>query len=262
MVVALVAGALIGLSLGTLGAGGSILAVPVLAYGLGQGAGQATTGSLVVVGLTSALAAVAARDRARIWRGAGFGLLASGGAVLGAAWASRIDEDVLMAAFGLLMLTVAVVTVVRRRRGQHDTPVLDTPIITFHPQFACACPRAAKVVVTATLVGLLTGFLGVGGGFLVVPALVLALGMGLKEAAATSLVVISVTSVVAFGARVGHGMAPDAWPVAVLTVSAAAAALLGTRLAARVDTRRLGIAFTALLAAVGGAVLVLTVPAL
>ena len=59
-------------------------------------------------------------------------------------------------------------------------PALDDPIITFSPTFACQCPRALKVLVTATVVGLLTGFLGVGGGFLVVPALLLALGLPMR----------------------------------------------------------------------------------
>ena len=91
------------------------------------------------------------------------------------------------------------------RRPRRPTAELDDPIITFSPTFACQCPRALKVLVTATAVGLLTGFLGVGGGFLVVPALVLALALPMEYAAGTSLVVITITSATALAARAGSG---------------------------------------------------------
>ena len=87
----------------------------------------------------------------------------------------------------------------------------------FSPTFMCQCPRALKVLVTATVVGLLTGFLGVGGGFLVVPALVLALALPMRYAAGTSLVVITITSAAALAARAGAGVAPDWRLVAALT---------------------------------------------
>ena len=88
-----------------------------------------------------------------------------------------------------------------RRRGlPAEQRPADLPIITLRP-FTCACPRALKVLVAATVTGLLTGFLGVGGGFLVVPALVLSLGLEVAEAAGTSLVVIVATSAVALVAR-------------------------------------------------------------
>ena len=98
--------------------------------------------------------------------------------------------------------------------------MLDDPIITFSPTFACQCPRALKVLVTATAVGLLTGFLGVGGGFLVVPALVLALALPMEYAAGTSLVVITVTSASALAVRAGVGAQPDWGLVALYRPSA------------------------------------------
>ena len=88
-------------------------------------------------------------------------------------------------------------------------PTLDDPIIAFREGFMCDCPRAVKVLVTATAVGLLTGFLGVGGGFLVVPALVLALALPMTYAAGTSLVVIVLTSAAALAVRAGVGTTPD-----------------------------------------------------
>lgn len=235
LVLAVVAGALIGLSLGALGGGGSILAVPVLVYALGQSPAQATTGSLVVVGVTSLIGAIAAQRAGNVLlgRGVSFGLVAVGGAALGAQASAHVSEPVLLAAFAALMLGAGGVMAVRQvrvnrasgdRRGHPDSGarhgtrhLLDDPIITFSPTFACQCPRALKVLITATIVGLLTGFLGVGGGFLVVPALLLALALPMEYAAGTSLVVITLTSAAALAVRAGVGVAPDWAPVLVLT---------------------------------------------
>jgi uncharacterized protein len=273
LALALLAGALIGLSLGALGGGGSILAVPVLVYALDQGPAQATTGSLVVVGVTSLIGAVAAHRAGSVLvgRGLAFGTVAIGGAVAGARASAAVPEPVLLGAFAALMLAVGVLLTVRQWRGrrtppeERDTvrPTLDDPIITFSPTFACQCPRALKVVVTATVVGLLTGFLGVGGGFLVVPALLLALSLPLQYAAGTSLVVITLTSAAALVARVGtDSPAPDWGLVLTLTGAAVAGALAGTRIAARTDTRRLAAAFTALVLAVAAYTAVRALPAL
>lgn len=266
--IAVVSGALIGLSLGALGGGGSILAVPVLVYGLGQSPAQATTGSLVVVGVTALIGAATAHRSGNVLlaRGVGFGTVAIGGAALGARLSTHVSEPVLLAAFAVLMLVVGGVMAVRQirsRRGdraaghgpgaevrQRPRPGLDDPIISFSPTFACQCPRALKVLVTATVVGLLTGFLGVGGGFLVVPALLLALALPMQYAAGTSLVVIALTSAAALAVRVGSGVEPDWWLVLLLTVASAVGGYLGARVADRVDTRRLSTAFTALVIAV------------
>ena len=139
---------------------------------------------------------------------------------------------------------------------------LDDPIITFNPTFACQCPRALKVLVTATIVGLLTGFLGVGGGFLVVPALLLALALPMEYAAGTSLVVITLTSAAALAVRTGIGVAPDWGLVLALTAVSALGGVLGARLADRIDTERLSAAFTALVLAVAGFTAAQALPAL
>lgn len=256
---AVVAGLLIGLSLGALGGGGSVLAVPVLVHLLGQTPAQATTGSLVVVGLTALVGAATARRQGSLLlgRGVGFGATAIGGAAVGARLAGRVPDAVLMASFSALLVVVAAVMVQRQvaaRRGG-TTPArarFDDPIITFSPTFACACPRALKVLVAATVVGLLTGFLGVGGGFLVVPALVLALGIPMDRAAGTSLVVITITSAAALAVRAGSGLQPDWSLVGVLTVVAVGGGWLGARLACRVRVARLQAGFTALLLLVAG----------
>jgi uncharacterized membrane protein YfcA len=286
---AAVAGVFIGLSLGALGGGGSILAVPVLVYALGQSPSQATTGSLVVVGVTSLVSGVAAYRAGHVLlaRGATFGVVAIGGAAAGAKLSTHVPEPVLLAAFAVLMLVVGGLMALRQLRARSDRraagarelqpaaaaseqpaaavprrsgtgsadrysstrsqrPMLDDPIITFSPAFACQCPRALKVLVTATAVGLLTGFLGVGGGFLVVPALVLALALPMEYAAGTSLVVIAVTSAAALAVRAGVGSTPDWGIVLALTVASVLGGLVGTRVAARTDTARLSAAFTVL----------------
>lgn len=272
LLLAVVAGALIGLSLGALGGGGSILAVPVLVYALGQSPAQATTGSLVVVGVTSLVGAAAAYRTGNVLlgRGVAFGVVATGGAIAGARASTAVPGTVLLGSFAVLMLAVGTLLAVRQWRGrrsmgvgtQAPRPTLDDPIITFSPTFACQCPRALKVLVTATIVGLLTGFLGVGGGFLVVPALLIALSLPIEYAAGTSLVVITLTSGVALLARAGSGVTPDWWPVVALTASAAVAAVAGAAVADRADTRRLSAAFTGLVLAVAAYTAVRALPAL
>ncbi len=255
LLLAVAAGGLIGLSLGALGGGGSILAVPVLVYLLDQSASQATTGSLVVVGATSLIAAATAHRAGNVLLGRGltFGLVATGGAALGATLSTRVSDDVLLAAFAGLMLLVGGMLAWRQLRHGRESvprpaarPTLDDPIITFRPTFACQCPRALKVLVTATGVGALTGFLGVGGGFLVVPALLLALALPMEYAAGTSLVVITITSAAALAVRAGSGAQPDWLAVVALTATAAVAAVAGTRLADRIDATKLQAAFTTL----------------
>lgn len=256
VLVAVLAGLLIGLSLGALGGGGSVLAVPVLVYLLGQSPVVATTGSLVVVGVSALTGAVAAYRRGNVYvgRGLAFGLVGSAGAALGAVWSTLVAEDVLLVAFATLMLVVATVMLVRQLRGggvDHDGGA-DAPIIQVSPTFMCNCPRALKFVVTALAVGLLTGFLGVGGGFLAVPALVLALSLNMPVAVGTSLLVIAVNSVAALGVRVGSGVALDWTPVLVLTGAAILGSFFGARIADLVPARTLSIAFAVLLVAVAG----------
>jgi uncharacterized membrane protein YfcA len=294
------AGVLIGLSLGALGGGGSILAVPVLVYALGQSPSQATTGSLVVVGVTALISAVAVYRAGNVLltRGITFGAVALGGAAAGAKLSAHVSEPALLAAFALLMLVVGGLMTARQRRGRREQrtedreaqpaasvageqrtastatagggpvaprprrPQLDDPIITFSPTFACQCPRALKVLVTATAVGLLTGFLGVGGGFLVVPALVLALGLPMEYGAGTSLVVITMTSTAALAVRAGVGSMPDWGLVLALTIASVLGGLVGARLVARTETARLSAAFTVLVLGVAVYTAVRALPAL
>ncbi len=250
---ALPAGLLIGLCLGALGAGGSILAVPVLVYLLGQTPHQATTISLVIVGVAALTGAVAHRRAGRVRLGAGlaFGALGVAGSYAGSRAAALVNPHLLLTAFAALMVAAAAAMLIRQRREDAGTarpgPVQDAD----GDRLRLAPATAARTVLAATVVGALTGFFGVGGGFIVVPALVLALGMDTPTAVGTSLVVIAVNSGTALASRVAGGTAAVSWTLTgVFTAAAVAGTLLGSRIAARVDRRRLTEAFTALLLAV------------
>ena len=286
------AGLLIGLSLGALGGGGSILTVPALVYLLGQSAHQATTTSLLVVG-TAALAGAASHSRAgrvRLKEGAIFGALGIAGSYAGARISAAVPADLLLAGFGALMLAVAVMMITRRGSAPARVPSLETAAVSTvavpasgpgAPQLATATglgtlqrtvpaaqqPRTGRhpvlIAAAATGVGLITGFFGVGGGFVIVPALVLVLGFDMPAAAATSLVVIAIDSAAAIAARAAHGGMALNWTITVIFAAAAiAGTLAGGRLAGRVSPRRLSTAFTLLVIGVAVYTLARSLPAL
>ncbi len=260
-------GLLIGLALGALGGGGSILTVPALVYLLGQAPRTATAGSLLIVGVTSLVALVphARAGRVRFAQGLAFGALGTAGSFGGSALATHVAPQVLLTAFAGLMLVVATLMLLRSLRPGAGTAHQDpttAAILTLHP-LTCACPRLAKVVVTATVVGLLTGFFGVGGGFVLVPALVLALAFPMPVAVGTSLLVIAVNSATALTARISSGGGHFDWPlVAGFTAAAVVGSLLGGRVTARVQPRHLTAAFGVLLVAVAVYTAARSVPAL
>jgi uncharacterized membrane protein YfcA len=258
-VVALLAGAVIGVLLGALGGGGSILTVPVLVYGLGQGTGAATTASLVIVGITSVVAAAGHHRGGRVrWApGLVFGLLGSVTALLGTLAARHVAPAVLLLGFAVLMLLAAAGMVRRDRHVQarDDAPAeagRDTRVAT---RTRTATGRRVLLVSAALGVGLLTGFFGVGGGFVIVPALVLALQLPMPVAAATSLVVIALNSGAGLLARWGHLDIP--WHVVLpFTAAAVLTSLLGGQVAQHVPARLLTRGFIALLVLVSAYVAV------
>lgn len=155
---AVAVGALIGLSLGALGGGGSILTVPALVYLLGQSPHQATTASLLVVGIAAITGAVthARAGRARLKIGAIFGLPGIAGSYAGSLASAAVPASALLAGFGVLMLIVVATMVFRRR-------IPGLPGAAGHPRGSTR--HVAVVAAAATAVGLITGFFGVGGGF-------------------------------------------------------------------------------------------------
>jgi uncharacterized membrane protein YfcA len=184
---AAVFGAVIGALLGLIGGGGGILAVPALVYGLGLPLTAAVPASLVVIGSASAVA-VAPRARREVnWRLVGIvGAAGVPTALLGGIVNPRLDQHVLL----LVLAAVMVAAAVRMLRATGESGgVCDLP--EGGVAWRRCLPRA---IATGLLVGFLTGLLGVGGGFLLVPALIIALGLRTRVAVATSLAVIVINS--------------------------------------------------------------------
>lgn len=251
--------------------------MPALVYLLGVNPHSATTASLIIVGFTSlvGMAANLRAGRVQVRPGSIFGVLGAGGAYAGSLLSASIDPGLLLAAFSVLMAGVAV-TMLRPLRAS-ATPVPQPPTVAI-PQAipaavpgrqgsgvalrhapplvsARAQPRPAvspvRVVIAATVVGLVTGFFGVGGGFVVVPALVLALDFDMPAAVGTSLLVIAINSAVALLPRLGIPQASIGIPL-MLTFTAAAIAgtLAGTTIASKVRPDRLMGGFAVLIIAV------------
>jgi uncharacterized membrane protein YfcA len=245
-------GFLIGVSLGALGGGGSILAVPVLVYAAGESATAATTTSLLVVGVT-ALGGMVAHLRAgrvRVVPGILFGIAGVGGSLLGTQLNHSVNENVLLLAFAGLMLIAAWRMWVNQDKpgaGDEDfqpcpepatsaTVTTMTRTDTIAPRLAVTPFVVAKVLAGGTLVGLTTGFFGVGGGFVVVPAIVLVLGFTMREAVGTSLLVIAINSAVALATRLGTSAGVD-WAVAVpFTIAGLLGVSVGKGIADRLPT--------------------------
>jgi uncharacterized protein len=216
-------GFVIGLSLGLLGGGGSILTVPALVYVVGQNPRAAVTASLVIVGINSL---------SGMWLHRGQGTLNTrvaltfGGAGMAAAfatsqWSKMFASTTLLIAFAVLMFAVGAFMILRKppaeRAGQQ--------------------PSLPAVLLTGAAVGALTGFLGVGGGFLIVPALVMIVGLPMRQAIGTSLLVIAMNSLAGV---LGHlGDAIDLGVVLLFAAAGIAGTIVGARLSSKVDPNRL-----------------------
>ncbi len=232
MLVALLLSALVGLSLGLLGGGGSILMVPTLVHAVGLGPREAIATSLLVVGLVAAAALVShARAGQVAWRtGMRFGGAGMVGSELAGLVAQRVPTTWLTWAFIALMSLTALAML-------RPAP----PLV--------AKPRAGRrssgrMVAVGAGVGALTGLVGAGGGFVVVPALVLFGGLPMREAIGTSLLVIALQSLAGFATHAAH-VAPAPGLTAAVVAAAMVGALAGSHLTGRVPAARLrrGFAF-------------------
>lgn len=237
-VIGLILSACIGLSLGLIGGGGSIITVPVLVYVLGVDAHQAIGMSLAVVGATSLVGASLHFRRGTVDVRTG-GLFGASG-ILGAFFGSRltylVSPGVLLLLFAALMLTTAVMMLVRRGRGADETEVV-------HAR------STGKAIAAGLGVGVLTGFLGVGGGFLVVPALVFFGGLSMKEAIGTSLLVIAINCAAGLLGHLQYG-GFSLWIAGMVTLLAAVGTLVGTALSHRASPARLKTGFALFVIAV------------
>jgi uncharacterized membrane protein YfcA len=219
----------VGIALGLLGGGGSILTVPILDYVAGFSAKQAIAASLFVVGVTSAVGAVTHARAGRVrWRtGLVFGTAAMAGAYLGGRLAAHVSGTALMTMFAVMMAATAV-AMLRPARAVPRAVRRDLP--------------TGLVLVEGVVVGAVTGMVGAGGGFLVVPALVLLGGLPMNAAVGTSLVVIALKSFAGLAGHLGH-VTID-WPTTLaVTAAAVAGVLAGGRLAGRVPPAALRRAF-------------------
>lgn len=211
---------LVGVSLGLLGGGGSILTVPLLAYVAGMEIKQAIATSLVVVGVTSAVSTLSHARAGRVqWRsGLMFGAAGMVGAYLGGLLSYVVAGSVLLIAFTVVMVATGIAMIKGRTACEPATRTM--PI--------------AKVLLMGLGVGVVTGAVGAGGGFLVVPALALLGGLPMPVAVGTSLLVITMNSAAGLA---GHlSTVPIDWTIAgAVTAAAVLGSLLGTRLIARVD---------------------------
>jgi uncharacterized membrane protein YfcA len=246
-------GFLIGLSLGALGGGGSILAVPVLVYVAGQEPRAATATSLLLVG-SAAVAGLGSHWRAgrvRVGIGLVFGLTGAGGSIAGTALNRHVDPDVLLLGFAVLVCVAAwrmltgcptctKVGEAREVRGAGTATLIRARVD----------PRTiVAVLIAGSAVGFLTGLFGVGGGFVIVPALALALKLPMPQAIGTSLLVVAVNSAMALASRLATTSID--WHITLpFAVAAIAGVLTGGRVADRLDPARSLRWFAALLVAV------------
>ncbi|MET8833256.1 sulfite exporter TauE/SafE family protein [Micromonospora sp. NPDC004540] len=212
---------LIGVSLGLLGGGGSILAVPLLVYVADLPAKEAIATSLLVVGATSAVGVLPHARAGRVrWRtGLIFGLAGMTGAYAGGRLAEFVPAAVLLTGFAVMMLATAI-AMIRGRRATEGRPVPhELPVF--------------RVILDGIVVGLVTGLVGAGGGFLVVPALALLGGLPMPVAVGTSLVVIAMKS---FAGLAGYlSSVTINWGLALaVTAAAIVGSVLGGRLAGKI----------------------------
>jgi hypothetical protein len=207
--------ALIGVTLGLLGGGGSILTLPMLLYVLGLEPKAAIAGSLFVVGVTSLVgaAAHAHAGRVRFRTGLPFGAAGMAGAFAGGRLAHRVPPAALLAGFAAMMLLTAV-AMLRGRAGASAA----------RPR-----PSLGRALGLGAGVGVVAGLVGAGGGFLVVPALALFGGLAMADAIGTSLLVIALQSLAGVAGHLAH-VDVDWPPLAAVAGAAVAGSLVGARL--------------------------------
>ncbi|MEB3882816.1 sulfite exporter TauE/SafE family protein [Lyngbya sp. CCY1209] len=222
----------IGLSLGLMGGGGSILAVPVLVYIMGMGAKEAIAMSLAIVGSVSLLGVVShwRQGNVNLKTFAIFTPTAMAGAYLGARLASLpwITDTVQMICFGAIAFLASVLMLFRTNK----------PAPSAKPASPSRYSKWLLIPAGGLGVGVLTGFVGVGGGFAIVPVLVLVAGIPMKEAVGTSLLIISFNAIAGIMGYLGQ--AAIDWNLALsMAIAASAGTLGGAYLNQFIDARRL-----------------------
>ncbi|GGO33874.1 sulfite exporter TauE/SafE family protein [Deinococcus humi] len=253
MIFAWIGAILIGLSLGLLGSGGSILTVPVLVYLVGEPAKLAITESLVIVGAISMVGLIPHARAGRVaWRSVlVFGVPGVLGTVLGTTLSHFVPGVVQLSIFAVVMLLAAIFMLRPPVAGQAPRP---------------PAPGWTGILASAGQglgVGILTGLVGVGGGFLIIPALVFLGGLPIELAVGTSLVIITLNSATGF---LKHALAGETHLHWTLIGTFAAIGILGSALGTRIGTKIRGPAlrrgFGIFLVVMGAYVLATNVPRL
>lgn len=236
---------LIGVSLGLLGGGGSILTVPILHYVFGLDASESTALSLFIVGVTAAAGSIAYARRGEVaWRE---GFIFSIPSFL-AVYATRrfavpalpaevsvlsfnlSKDNLVLLVFGVVMLLAA---------GAMLKPSKPKPPASAELNFA----RISLIILEGAFVGGVTGFVGAGGGFLIVPALVILVGLDMKRAVGTSLVVIALKSLIGFAGDLSAGTVINTSVLVSVTAASLIGMVVGTKLVTRVSSEKLKPAF-------------------
>lgn len=239
---------LVGASLGLLGAGGSIIMLPVLVYVVGVEPHAAVPLSLAIVGTTSLVSVAVHSSGSDIRWGTALlvGGAALGGSYLGSQLTILVPGSVLLLLFGVLLVLVGFL--------MWRSPAA-SEVVTTTPQ------RRSLMFAAGSFVGLLTGFLGVGGGFLIVPALVKVGGLGMRQAIRTSLVVIAMSSAAGLAAHLGHENGPSVGLVVPFTIAAVVGMAAGHRTARYASPEHLRRGFAGFVTSVGSVLILVNTPA-
>ena len=224
---------IVGILLGLLGGGGSILTVPILVYLVDMPAKSAIVTSLVVVGITSLIAVFnhARHDRVCWKTGFVFGLAGMLGAYMGGQAAAFIPGTVLLVLFAVVMLAAALAMLRNRQSPKKAAMTSDSQ---FCPMQLAFLP----IIFDGFLVGLITGLVGVGGGFLLVPALNHLAGLPMHAAIGTSLFIITLQSAAALAGHAGH-LNIDLQLTELFTVCAVFGSFIGSALSGKISSRYL-----------------------
>jgi len=254
MVLAWIGALFIGLTLGLLGSGGSILTVPVLTYLVGQETKVAIAGSLMIVGIISLFSAIPyARQKLVKWRTVVlFGVPGMVGAVAGAWLAHFVSDAIQMLIFAALMLTASYLMFkpmdLKDAESEHEERAM------------------IKIMIDGFVVGAVTGLVGVGGGFLIIPALVLLGGLSMRLAVGTSLVIIAVKS---FAGFVGYLKVLEAlqlsidWNIiAIFSIIGIVGGWLGHKISSKINQNQLKQGFAVFLVLMGAFILYKNLPTL
>ncbi len=244
-------GLAIGVAVGLLGGGGSVLAVPVLVYVLDQNVSDATTASLVVVAAGALAGALHHAQAGRVcWRHAGsFTAAALPGIVAGTVLGNHVSGELLLGGFAVIMLAAAHAT---WRKAEED----DDEEGEWEKGNFCPPLRLPRDILAGAAVGLLTGFFGVGGGFLIVPTLAVALAFTVRTAVGTSLAIITATSLLGLLTHLLAGRTLDAGITGAMAGACVLGAVAGAQLTGRVPQRILGRGFALLVTGVAGYLLI------